>query len=108
MKHERFEWDPQKASENLAKHRVSFEEAIAVLADPFWERFHVEEYDGRHSEEDEDRWLTTGSYPFDRRHVFVIAWTPRLDLARRVITRIISARPVTRPERKRYEKQTRR
>ena len=30
----RFTWDPKKASSNLAKHRVSFEEASTVFGDP--------------------------------------------------------------------------
>jgi Ribonuclease toxin, BrnT, of type II toxin-antitoxin system len=30
----RFEWDPQKAARNLAKHGVSFEEAATVFGDP--------------------------------------------------------------------------
>jgi uncharacterized DUF497 family protein len=29
-----FEWDPRKAAANLAKHRVSFEEAATVFGDP--------------------------------------------------------------------------
>ena len=29
----RFEWDPQKARENLRKHRVSFPEAMTVFVD---------------------------------------------------------------------------
>jgi hypothetical protein len=29
-----FEWDDDKAAENLAKHGVSFEEAATVFADP--------------------------------------------------------------------------
>ena len=29
-----FEWDPQKAAANLAKHKVSFEEAATVFGDP--------------------------------------------------------------------------
>jgi uncharacterized DUF497 family protein len=28
-----FEWDPNKASENLRKHRVSFTEAASVFGD---------------------------------------------------------------------------
>lgn len=31
----RFEWDPQKASSNLAKHDVTFEEAKSVFYDDF-------------------------------------------------------------------------
>ncbi len=30
----RFEWDAPKAAENIRKHRVSFEEALTVFADP--------------------------------------------------------------------------
>jgi uncharacterized protein len=30
----KFEWDARKASTNLRKHRVSFEEATTVFADP--------------------------------------------------------------------------
>lgn len=29
-----FEWDPKKASSNLRKHKVSFEEASTALNDP--------------------------------------------------------------------------
>jgi uncharacterized protein len=30
-----FEWDPEKAERNLAKHGVSFHEAGTVFGDPF-------------------------------------------------------------------------
>jgi uncharacterized DUF497 family protein len=30
----RYEWDPIKAADNLAKHGVSFEEAATALRDP--------------------------------------------------------------------------
>ncbi|HMH18728.1 MAG TPA: BrnT family toxin [Burkholderiales bacterium] len=30
----RFEWHPEKASDNLSKHGVSFEEAATVFRDP--------------------------------------------------------------------------
>lgn len=29
-----FEWDEGKACRNLLKHRISFEEAVTVFADP--------------------------------------------------------------------------
>jgi len=29
-----FEWDPQKAAANFAKHKASFEEAATVFGDP--------------------------------------------------------------------------
>ncbi|MDD2893921.1 MAG: BrnT family toxin, partial [Halothiobacillaceae bacterium] len=31
----RFAWDPVKAESNLRKHRVNFETATRVFADPF-------------------------------------------------------------------------
>ncbi len=30
----KFEWDRKKATSNLAKHGVSFEEALTVFSDP--------------------------------------------------------------------------
>jgi len=30
----RFEWSPEKAAANLAKHKVSFDEASTVFGDP--------------------------------------------------------------------------
>ncbi len=99
--HERFEWDEMKAQANLDKHAVSFEDAAAVLADDQGDRFHVDEYDDSHSME-EERWITTASYPLDRRIVLRIVWTSRTR-NRTTITRIISARPATRRERKFYE-----
>jgi uncharacterized DUF497 family protein len=29
-----FDWDPQKVAANLAKHKLSFEEAATVFGDP--------------------------------------------------------------------------
>lgn len=34
-----FEWNPQKAKSNVAKHEVSFEEASTVFGDPLSETF---------------------------------------------------------------------
>ena len=39
-----FEWDPKKAKANLAKHRVSFEEAVTVYADPLARIFDDDEH----------------------------------------------------------------
>ena len=40
----RFEWDPNKAEANLAKHEISFEEAMTVFADPLARIFPDEEH----------------------------------------------------------------
>lgn len=106
MRHERFEWDLRKASTNLAMHGVRFEDAARILADPFADRFHLEEFDDAHSTEQEDRWITTASHPGRRSVVLVTCWTPRIDAAGEPVTRIISARAATRAERIAYEAQT--
>ena len=107
MRHEVVEWDSDKAAKNYAKHRVRFEEAAKVLCDPFWERFHVQEYDTEHSTSDEDRWKTAGTHPERREMLLVISWTQRLELDGRSVTRIISARRATIGERKAYEDKVR-
>ena len=50
-----FEWDPQKAAANLAKHKVSFEGAATVFGDPLGRIV----ADPRHSV-DEDRFVLLG------------------------------------------------
>jgi uncharacterized protein len=40
----RFEWDPEKAETNLAKHDVSFEKALTVFADPLARIFPDDEH----------------------------------------------------------------
>jgi uncharacterized DUF497 family protein len=87
-----FEWDPEKAAQNLAKHEVSFQDAATVFGDPLAVTYH----DPDHSE-DEDRFLTFGRTRDGR--LVVVSHTDRGDE-----TRIISARRATRRERKLYEK----
>ena len=50
-----FEWDQAKASANLKKHGVSFEEAQTV----FYDEFAVQFFDDEHSG-DEERFLMLG------------------------------------------------
>ena len=86
-----FEWDPDKAARNLAKHGVSFQEAATVFGDPLAMTYG----DPDHSE-DEDRFLTFGHSSAGR--LLVVSHTDRDDR-----TRIISARTATRKERMQYE-----
>jgi uncharacterized DUF497 family protein len=86
-----FEWDDAKAQRNLRKHGVSFAEAATVFGDPLAYTF----FDPDHSAE-EDRFLTFGTSSAGRR--LLVSHADRADR-----TRIISARPVTRKERKIYE-----
>jgi uncharacterized DUF497 family protein len=88
-----FEWGPQKAVANLKKHGVSFEEAITVFGDPL----SMNMPDPDHSE-GEQRYLLLGTSVQFRR--LVVSYTERHPR-----TRIISARPATRHERRQYEEQ---
>jgi len=98
--HGEFEWDPRKAAANWKKHGVRFEEAAVVLADDEGDAYHVEEPDDEHNV-GEDRFVTFGSRPDDRGIVLRISWTDR-SAAKRQVTRIISARPANKQERKLY------
>jgi hypothetical protein len=80
----------------LAKHGVSFQEAATVFNDPLA----ITYSDPDHSDE-EDRFLTFGNSVNGR--LLVVSHTDRNDR-----TRIISARPATRKERKQYEEGTHR
>lgn len=87
----KFEWDPDKAAANLAKHGVAFAEAATVFGDPLALTF----FDPDHSVE-EDRFLTFGQDFIGR--LLVVSHVDREDC-----TRIISARVATRRERTIYE-----
>jgi hypothetical protein len=87
----RFDWDKQKAASNLVKHKVSFEEAATVFADPLSDTFD----DPDHST-DEQRFLIIGRSEKGR-----LLFVSHTDDGETV--RIISAREPTRGEREKYE-----
>ena len=89
--HDSFEWDEDKSEKNLKRHGVSFEGAARLLADEDGDFYHIEEFDWKHSN-DEDRHITTASHPEDRRIVLRICWTERFR-GRARITRVISPKP---------------
>ena len=84
-----FEWDEDKAKSNIQKHGVTFEEAAEVFFDPFYQT-------GNASTDDEQRDFIIG-YSLSQRLLLVV-YTKRGER-----TRIISARPTTRSERRLYE-----
>lgn len=86
-----FEWNDNKAAENMRKHRVGFEEASSVFDDDLM----VTEGDLVHSNE-EDRYVSIGLSVKNR--LLVVVYTERM----RTI-RIISAREPTSKERQGYE-----
>ena len=84
----RFEWDASKATTNLRKHRVSFEEAKSA----FYDEFAVQFFDDEHSS-DEDRFLLLGLSSGTR--LLIVCHCERDDGE---VIRIISARKATQRE----------
>jgi uncharacterized protein len=87
----RFEWDSDKATRNLEKHGVSFEEAVSA----FYDSLSITIPDPDHSV-GEVRILLIGKSQQGR--TVVVAHTDR-----EVVIRIINARLATRKERRTYE-----
>ena len=87
----KFEWDQDKAIANLAKHGVSFDEAVTVFNDALA----ISYPDPDHSES-EPRAVTFGHSSEAR--LLVVSHTERDDTLH-----IISARVATRSEREIYE-----
>ena len=83
-----FEWDPAKATANLRKHQVSFDEARSV----FYDEFAVQFFDEEHSTE-EDRFLLLGMSTGSK--LLIVCHCEREDGE---VIRIISARKATRRE----------
>lgn len=86
-----FKWDENKAENNLKKHEVSFQEAATVFGDPLAITFN----DPDHSI-GEPRLLTFGRAITDK--LIIVSHTELVDTVR-----IISARQMTKQERKLYE-----
>ena len=87
----RFEWNALKATANLRKHGISFDEAASV----FFDSLSATGDDPDHSLE-ERRFVTFGMSSSGR--LLVVAHAQHDDAIR-----IITARPATRAERKLYE-----
>jgi uncharacterized DUF497 family protein len=88
----KFEWDPNKAAANMRRHGVSFEEASTVFGDPLARTF----ADPDHSDSAEERELTFGTSADGR--ALVVAHCERKGR-----TRLITARQITRHEKRDYE-----
>ena len=86
-----YEWDPEKAASNLAKHGVDFADAVGVLEDEWALTIREEHVEG------EQRFVTMGTGFLERVLVVVYAY-------RRERIRLISARVATRDERRAYER----
>ncbi len=87
-----FEWDSQKESANLRKHTVSFKSACEVFFDPFLLVADVVSQSGENRE--------AGNWNYARWRLLHVIYVMRED-----VIRIVSARALTRAERKLYEDQ---
>ena len=85
------EWDEAKATANVHKHGVSFEEAITIFGDPTT----ITIFDAEHSDA-EDRFIDIGLSASGR--VLVVVYTER---GPRIC--VISCRKATPAERRQYE-----
>ena len=88
----RFEWDSKKAAANLKKHKVSFDEAVSVFADPLASIFD----DEGHSKT-EFREIIIGTSILNR--LVLVCFTEHEEN----LVRIINARLATKREREDYE-----
>jgi len=87
----KFEWDPKKASVNVKKHGVTFQEAATIFGDPLAITFDDPDHSIR-----ESRYITFGLSL--QKRLIVVSHTERRDR-----TRIINARLMDRKERRIYE-----
>ncbi len=94
--HFEFDWDPVKAAINLAKHKVSFPDAMLVFLDPLALSRPDDDHDGA-----DERWITIG---LDRdRKLVVVVHTHDAIESDLIAVRIISARKPSKRERRDYE-----
>lgn len=83
MQH-RFDWDARKASSNLRKHHIAFQEAVTIFNDPFV----LSKFDEAHSES-EERWISLGMSK--NAHVILVVHTELFSEGEMEV-RLISAR----------------
>lgn len=88
-----FTWDQAKATSNVAKHRVTFEEAMSVFRDSLM--LSIQDVDAS-----EERWIPIGESSVGRLVLVVHTWTEHDES--RALVRLISARHPTRNETRQY------
>jgi uncharacterized DUF497 family protein len=86
----RYEWNADKATANVRKHRLTFDHAREVFADPL----RTVRRDDARDDYGEERWVTVG---FVGGRMVVVVYTQTDD-----VRRIISARKANRHEREGY------
>ena len=93
-----FDWDNNKNQSNIAKHGISFEEAIAIFDDP-----NILNYEDTRFNYGETRFVSIGQIILVTQEKTVIIVV--IHTQRNQTIRLISARKANERERKRYERQ---
>ncbi len=91
-----FEWDANKARTNIAKHKVSFDEAKTIFLDP-----DLVTYPDKFHSDYEERYISIGYSTKNR--ILLAVHTEHEATEDTIIIRIISSRKATLQERKNYE-----
>jgi uncharacterized DUF497 family protein len=93
-----FDWDNNKNQSNIAKHGISFEEAIAIFDDP-----NILNYEDTRFNYEETRFVSIGQIILvtQEKTVSIVV----IHTQRNQTIRLISARKANERERKRYERQ---
>ena len=91
-----FEWDANKARENLRKHNISFDEAKTVFNDPLMLTFPDEEH-----AQDEERLISIGLSAKNK--LLLVVHLEREETPEYLLIRLISCRKATHLEQKAYE-----
>ena len=92
----KFNWDNNKASINLVKHKISFEEGKTIFKDPF-----LVTYPDENHSDNEDRLISIGKSINEK--LLLVVHLERIEMPNRILIRIISCRKATHNERKIYE-----
>jgi uncharacterized DUF497 family protein len=93
-----FDWDNNKNQSNIAKHGISFEEAITIFDDP-----NILNYEDTRFNYRETRFVSIGQIILVTQEKTVIIVV--IHTQRNQTIRLISARKANERERKRYERQ---
>jgi len=91
MQNSEFEWDDGKATSNIRKHGISFEEGVTIFNDPGIATISDPDYS-----EDEERFISIGKSVI--RRLLTVIHTYRKERIR-----LISVRKATKTEKKNYE-----
>jgi uncharacterized DUF497 family protein len=89
----KFTWDPKKASENIKKHKITFDEAVSVFHDPL-----AKITDDPDHSIDEERFLLIGHSSRENLLIVVHVYKEEVETIR-----IVSARKATKKEKRDFE-----